>query len=56
VFVSQIWNTETEEELFICDLPSKNSDEWIRCLALSGDNQRLMASGDYGSVAVSNCK
>ena len=45
--VSQIWDTETEERMLVCDLPSKKSDELIVCLVLSGDNQRLMSlSGD----------
>ena len=56
VFVSQMWNTETDEELFVWDLPSKNCYEDIMCLALSGDNRCIMASGCYGSVAVSICK
>ena len=43
----------TEGIFFSCsglDLVKEN----IHCLALSGDNQRLAASGHHGSVVVSN--
>ena len=51
--VSQIWNTETGKEQLVGVFSSKyGGREQIRDLALSGDNQRLLAIG-YESVAVS---